>query len=118
MNLQQIQKLETKVQKNKDKFLNLPEHEILNDQILIYTVVFEEQGEVVVPQSYEDKASYGIVVGVGGGRYTDNGVLITPNVSVGDFVLFGKYGTVKERVNGVDFHYIRNEDIVSRIPIE
>ena len=117
MNLKQIKKLEQTVQQNKETYLDLPSHSMLRDNILVYAIVFNEQDAIVTPQSYEDKPSYGIVVSVGPGRYLESGQLIPVSVSAGDFILFGKYGTTKERINGMDLYYIKDEDIISKLTI-
>ena len=99
--------------KRKPQIRNLKSHRILQDHLLIVPVIFEEEGVVVKPKQYEDKPEYGLVLSVGSGRLLDSGVRVEPDVQVGDFIVYGKYSTVKVTVEGVDFYYIRDEDVMS-----
>lgn len=75
---------------------------------------FDADDTIVNPRQYEDKPEWGIVVGVGIGRMSDHGQLILPQIEVGDVVVFGQYSSTVVRSHGVDFFYVRSEDILSR----
>lgn len=115
MNLKKLKELEKEMLSNSKEYLDLTSHKMLNDNVLIYTLTFEEQDDIVTPQSYEDKTSYGIVISIGEGRILESGELIKPDVKEGDFIMFGKYSSNKERTFGEDYHIIRMDDIISRI---
>lgn len=114
MTIQEIQKLEKKIKENRNKYLDLLEHEMLNDDVLIYPVVFDQQNGIYTPESYDDKSSYGIVVAKGKGRLLDDGTRVSSGIEVGDFVRYGRYSTTKERVGGFDFLTIKEEEIISK----
>lgn len=93
---------------------NLLKHQLLQDNVLIAAVDFEQEGKVFRPNQYEDKPEFGLVLKVGRGRLLESGVREPSPVKEGDFVIFGKYSSVKVRSEGVDFLFVRDEDILSR----
>ena len=93
---------------------NLLRHKLLQDNVLIAAVDFDTEGKVYRPNQYEDKPEFGLVLSVGQGRLLDSGVRVPSPVEVGDFVIFGKYSSVKVRAEGVDFLFCRDEDIMSK----
>lgn len=76
-------------------------------------VEFSREGRVANAKQYDDKNEFGLVLGVGPGRRLESGLLEKPVVKVGDFILFGKYGSIKIRSLGADVLFIRQEDIMS-----
>ena len=86
----------------------------MQDNVLIASVDFEQEGKVFRPNQYEDKPEFGVVLKIGAGRLLDNGTRIPCPVNEGDFVIFGKYSSVKVRAEGIDFLYVRDEDLMSR----
>lgn len=95
------------------KIRNLLKHKLLQDNVLIVAVDFPQEGKVFKPNQYEDKPEYGLVVRTGMGRLLDNGSRVPCPVKEGDFVVFGKYSSQKVRAEGVDFLFVRDEDILS-----
>ena len=93
---------------------NLLRHQLLQDNVLIATVDFEKEGKVHRPNQYEDKPEFGVVLKTGMGRLLDTGARVECPVKEGDFVVFGKYSSVKVRADGVDFIFVRDEDLLSR----
>lgn len=81
---------------------------------MIAAVDFETDGKVYRPSQYEDKPEFGLVLSVGQGRLLDSGQRVPSPVEPGDFVIFGKYSSVKVRAEGVDFLFVRDEDIMSK----
>lgn len=81
---------------------------------MIAAVDFDTDGKVYRPNQYEDKPEFGLVLAVGQGRLLDSGQRVQSPVEVGDFVIFGKYSSVKVRAEGVDFLFVRDEDIMSK----
>jgi chaperonin GroES len=110
---EQIQKMVEKA-KNQPEVQNLLRHQLLQDNVLIAAAEFEKSGKVYRPNQYEDKPEFGVVLSVGQGRLLDNGTRVPSPVQVGDFVIFGKYSSVKVRAEGVDFLFVRDEDIMSK----
>jgi chaperonin GroES len=100
--------------KSHQEVRNLLRHQLLQDNVLIASVEFETDGKVYRPNQYEDKPEFGVVLSVGQGRLLDNGTRVPSPVVEGDFVVFGKYSSVKVRAEGVDFLFVRDEDIMSK----
>jgi chaperonin GroES len=63
----------------------------------------------------EEKPSEAIVVAVGPGLMLDNGVLMKPDLSVGDKVVFSKYQGHEVEHEGQDFLILAYRDIVAVI---
>ena len=59
-----------------------------------------------------EKPDQGEVVAVGPGKRDDSGKIITPDVKVGDKVLFGKYSGQTVKVDGEELLVMREEDIM------
>jgi chaperonin GroES len=57
----------------------------------------------------------GEVLAVGNGKRQDNGDRITPDVKVGDKVLFGKYSGTEVKVEGEEVLVMREDDIMGII---
>lgn len=106
-----MKKQKTKRKSNEIGFAQIMKGKILYDNVLIKPIVLEKVGLVLRPQQYEDKPEFGEVLMVGEGRIFDNGTVIPLKVKVGDVVYFQKFSSQKIRVEGVDYHIIREEDI-------
>ena len=95
--------------------LKLSKLEVLWDNILLDPIMNDEEDSgVIKPNQYEDKAERGVVVKIGEGRLLDNGTWIKPRVKVGDLVLFNMYSPTKIKIEGHEYLYIREEDIVNK----
>ena len=94
--------------------LKLNKLTVLWDNILVEPLVEQKTDGIIRPSQYEDKAELGIVVKTGEGRLLDNGEWIKPRVQVGDLIAFNKYSSTKLKIEGRDYLYIREEDIISR----
>jgi chaperonin GroES len=57
----------------------------------------------------------GEVLAVGNGKRQDNGERLTPDVNVGDKVLFGKYSGTEVKVEGEEVLVMREDDIMGVI---
>lgn len=99
--------------KEKKELRNLTKHKILQDNVLVLPIDFEEDESVYTPSQYEDKPEYGMVISIGDGRLLDNGERVKVDIKEGDFIVFGKYSATNISSGGVDFLIVREEDIVS-----
>lgn len=63
----------------------------------------------------EEKPNEAIVVAVGPGLMLDNGVLMKPDLSVGDKVVFAKYQGTEVQHAGEDYLILAYRDIVAVI---
>lgn len=94
---------------------SLNKMEILWDNILVEPIIEEESySGVLKPMQYEDKSDIGIVIKIGEGRLLENGEWLKLRVKVGDLITFNKYSPTKLKIEGKDYLYIREEDIISR----
>lgn len=90
----------------------------LGDRVVIKPLEPENKtkGGIVLPDTAKEKPQEGKVVAIGKGKVLDNGTVQTPEVKVGDKVLYGKYSgneiTTKE---GEELLIMREEDILAII---
>lgn len=90
----------------------------LGDRVVIKPLEAESKtkGGIVLPDTAKEKPQEGKVVAVGKGKVLDSGSVQTPEVKVGDKVLYGKYSgneiTTKE---GEELLIMREEDILAII---
>ncbi len=85
----------------------------LYDRVLVKRVEEKEQkrGGIIIPDTAKEKPMEGRVVAVGAGRIEKDGKRITPEVKVGDRILFGKYAGTEIKIDD-DEHVILREDEV------
>lgn len=82
-----------------------------------YVVVRRLEGEtqtasgIVLADTAQEKPQKGEVVAVGPGKRYESGEEKTPQVQVGQTVLFKKYGPTEVEVDGQDFLLLEEEDI-------
>jgi chaperonin GroES len=86
----------------------------LQDRIVVKRIDSEtvSPGGIVIPGTVQEKPAEGIVTAVGNGKVLDNGTVKALDVKVGDRVLFGKYGGVEVKIEGVEHLILREEEIV------
>ena len=90
----------------------------LGDRVVVKPLEAESKtkGGIVLPDTAKEKPQEGKVVAVGKGKVLDNATLQSPEVKVGDKVLYGKYSgneiTTKE---GEELLIMREEDILAII---
>ena len=67
------------------------------------------------PMRLREKPQRGTVVAVGPGRLLDNGNRGELSVTVGDEVIYGKYGGSDIEVDGDDVKILRESDILAKV---
>lgn len=89
----------------------------LDDRIVVKPLEAEETtaGGIVLPDSAREKPQRGKVVAVGPGKLLDSGNRGQLSVSIGDEVIFGKYGGSEVEVDGVDYKILRESDILAKL---
>lgn len=89
----------------------------LDDRIVVKRLEAEEKtaGGIILPDAAKEKPQKGEVVAVGAGKLLDSGKRATPDVAVGDTVLFGKYSGTEVKVDGEEFLIMRESDILAKI---
>jgi len=88
----------------------------LGDRVLVEVLEAEEitKGGIVLPDTVKEKPQQAKVVAVGKGKVSD-GKLISPEVKVGDVVLFGKYSGTEFKLDDRDLLMLREDDILGII---
>lgn len=89
----------------------------LDDRVVVQPVDAEETtaGGIVLPDAAREKPQRGKVLAVGPGRLLDSGERCAVSVSVGDEVLFGKYGGTDIEVEGEEVKILRESDILAKV---
>ena len=89
----------------------------LDDRIVVQPATAEETtaGGIVLPDSAQEKPQRGKVVAVGPGRLLDSGARGELSVSVGDEVIYGKYGGSEIEVDGEEMKILRESDILAKV---
>jgi chaperonin GroES len=87
----------------------------LADRIMVEVLEAKEvtKGGIVLPDTAQEKPQEAKVVAVGKGKISDEGKVITPEVKVGDKVLFGKYSGTEITVDGNEYLILKEEDILA-----
>ena len=70
---------------------------------------------LVIPDTAKEKPQEGKVLAVGPGRVADNGTRIPIDVSVGDVVIYSKYGGTEVKYNGEDYLILSARDVLAVI---
>jgi len=85
----------------------------LGDKVVVQLVEQEEKtaSGIYLPDSAKKKPTEGKVIAVGEGRVLDSGDRNTPSVSVGDRVLFSKYGGNEVTLEGQDYTILDEDQI-------
>jgi len=89
----------------------------LDDRVVVKRLEAEEKtsGGIILPDNAKEKPQRGEVIAVGPGKLLDNGTRATPDVKVGDIILFGKYSGTEVKVEGVEYLILRESDILAKV---
>jgi chaperonin GroES len=68
---------------------------------------------LVIPDTAKEKPQQGEVLAVGAGRRSDAGELIPVEVSVGDTVVYSKYGGTEITIEGEDLLILSSRDVLA-----
>ena len=87
----------------------------LEDRIVIKALDAEETtaSGLVIPDTAKEKPQEGEVLAVGPGRIDDNGKRVPLDVSVGDKVIFSKYGGTEVKYGGEDLLILSARDVLA-----
>ena len=88
----------------------------LDDRIVVQRLEAEDKtaGGIILPDSAKEKPQRAKVVAVGAGKLLDSGKRVSPDVKVGDEVLFGKYSGTEVKVEGEDYLIMRESDVLAK----
>ena len=89
----------------------------LADRLVVKPLEEEEvtPSGIVLPETAKEKPQKGEVLAVGPGARNDEGERVAMDVSVGDKVLFAKYGGTEIKVDGDKLLILRESDILAII---
>ena len=89
----------------------------LEDRIVVRPDEAEEKtiSGLVIPDSAKEKPQQGEVLAIGPGRRAENsGELIPIDLTVGDSVVYSKYGGTEITVDGEDLLILRSRDVLAK----
>jgi chaperonin GroES len=75
----------------------------------------QTQGGIYLPDNAGDKPTYGTVIAVGGSVWESGVKEIKAPVSVGDNVVYKKWGGNDVKINGVEYQFLKFDDILATI---
>lgn len=86
----------------------------LGDRVVVKPSEGEERtpSGIVLPDSAKEKPQEGEIVAVGSGRIED-GKKVPLEVSVGDKVIYSKYGGTEVKVKGTEYLILTERDILA-----
>jgi len=89
----------------------------LDDRVVVRPLDAEETtaGGIVLPDSAQEKPQRGKVLAIGPGRLLDSGERSAVALTVGDEVLYGKYGGTEIEVESAEVKILRESDILAKI---
>ena len=87
----------------------------LEDRILVEPQDAEQvtKSGLVIPDTAKEKPQEGEVVAIGPGRVDDNGNRVPLDVSVGDKVIYSKYGGTEVKYAGDEFLVLSARDVLA-----
>ena len=87
----------------------------LEDRIVVKPIDAEQTtaSGLVIPDTAKEKPQEGEVLAIGPGRIDDNGNRVPLDVSVGDVVIYSKYGGTEVNYGGVDYLVLSSRDLLA-----
>lgn len=88
----------------------------LGDRVVVKPQDDDEQttpSGLVIPETAKEKPQTGEVVAVGPGGRDEDGDRIPMDVSVGDMVLYSKYGGTEVKHEGVEYLVVSERDLLA-----
>ena len=87
----------------------------LEDRIVVKPLDAEQTtaSGLVIPDTAKEKPQEGEVLAVGPGRVDDNGNRVPVDVSVGDKVIYSKYGGTEVKYAGEDYLILSARDVLA-----
>jgi chaperonin GroES len=87
----------------------------LEDRILVRPEEGQETtvSGIVIPDTAKEKPQEGTVLAIGPGKRSDTGDLIPMDVSVGDRVMYSKYGGTEIKIDGDELLILSSRDVLA-----
>ena len=89
----------------------------LEDRIVVKSVEAEQTtaSGLVIPDTAKEKPQEGEVLAIGPGRIDDNGNRVPLDVTVGDRVIYSKYGGTEIKHGGQEFLILSARDVLAKV---
>lgn len=89
----------------------------LGDRVLVKPLAADDtrtpSGIIIPDTAKQEKPERGVVIAVGEGRRLDSGEFVAPRVSVGDTVMFSKYGFDEITIDDVEYVIVSEGSILA-----
>ena len=87
----------------------------IRDRVVIQLLEAETatKSGIIIPDAATEKPNQGKVLATGEGRITEEGVVVPMEVKAGDLVLFSKYAGQAVKVDGQEYHILKEDDIMA-----
>jgi chaperonin GroES len=87
----------------------------LSDRLVVEPKEREEMtaSGLILPETAKEKPQEGEVIAVGPGRRDDDGKRVAMDVSVGDRVLYAKYGGTEIKIDGKKLLILKESDVLA-----
>ena len=87
----------------------------LADRLVVKAIEREQvtKGGIFLPDTAKEKPQEGEVLAVGPGRLSDEGKRIPMDVTVGDIVIYSKYGGTELKSEGEEYMILRESDVLA-----
>ena len=88
----------------------------LADRLVVKPAEKEEKTKsgIILPDTAKEKPQEGEVIAVGPGKMTDDGKRIPMDLTVGDRVIYSKYGGSEIKIDDVEMIILRESDILAK----
>ena len=89
----------------------------LGDRVVVRRLKEDQKtaGGIIIPDTVQEKPQEGEVIAVGPGARDEKGDRITPEVKVGDRILFGKWSGTEVKLDGQELLIMKESDIMGVI---
>jgi chaperonin GroES len=87
----------------------------LADRVIVSPILEEttKSGIIIPDTNSKERPERGVVVAVGEGKIGDDHKRIALEVSVGDVVIFSKYGPDEIKIEGLEYYILREDQILA-----
>ncbi len=91
-----------------------PKIQPLGDRVVVKALARETvtKSGLVLPDTAKEKPQEGEVLAVGPGKVLDNGKRTTPEVKVGERVVFARYAGTEIKIDGEEYLILRESDVM------
>jgi chaperonin GroES len=87
----------------------------IRDRIVIKLLEAETvtRSGLVIPDAAAEKPSQGEVLAAGSGRVVEDGTVVPMVIKEGDRVLFSKHAGQTVKIDGQEYHILREDDVMA-----